>query len=152
MLALTAILIGWASSALYSQPRTLEYLEVAPLAYVDSAAEPIAPSKPALANTYTSLPAFSTTAGYKGLDHYLKKSINYPEVARLRGEAGIVKVRFVILPSGKIENIKVMDAPSDALAVEAVRMVEAMPLWTPATKANMPVKSTYQINIDFNLR
>ncbi len=102
--------------------------------------------------TYNALPYLASTAHFNSVEEYIQRYMAYPDVERKRGKNGMVKVQFDIMPDGHLENIVVIDAPSEAFAQSARELVSNMPLWQPAIKANKPVKSRYQLNLNFNLR
>jgi len=103
-------------------------------------------------NVYTSMPYMASTARFVNVDEYVRKNVQYPDGARKRGASGKVKVQFDILTDASLDNIKVIDAPSEAFAAEAIRLVREMPRWEPATKNYQPVKTRYQLNLNFSLR
>ena len=75
--------------------------------------------------------------GMEELSKWLNKNIRYPKTCIDKAIQGPVILNFVVNADGSISDIKVYRAPDPYLAIEAVRLVEQMPKWEPAT-----VKST----------
>ena len=86
---------------------------------------------------------------FKGdLMGYITKHINYPVEAKKKKLEGKVYVGFVINTKGAVEDVKVLKGIDPLLDNEVVKMVKAMPVWTPgedkgkvvAVRFNLPVK------------
>ena len=65
------------------------------------------------------------------LSKYLASNIKYPQEAKEKDIQGIVYVSFVISKAGVVTNVKVKKPANELLDAEAVRVVSAMPNWTP---------------------
>jgi len=85
-------------------------------------------------------------------EQYMQKNMRYPESDRLRGNSGHVTVQFDIAPDGRVYGVTALSAPSQTLAYEAVRVIEAMPAWLPALIDSTPVTSRYRLRVAFSLR
>ncbi len=87
---------------------------------------------------------------------YLRANIVYPDSAIDLGLEGIAYVSFEIDSTGKIGNVKVIKKVPGApiLDREAIRVISAMPDWTPGTmngkrcKVVMSVPVRFQITIE----
>jgi TonB family protein len=94
---------------------------------------------------------------YKGgedsLARYLSRNIRYPRAAQENGIKGTVFVQFVVDRDGTIRDPKTVGAKlGGGLEEEAIRVVKAMPKWTPgrqdkknvAVQFNLPIRYTLQ--------
>lgn len=64
---------------------------------------------------------------------YLQESIHYPAEEAKAGKQGTVYVSFVVEKDGSVSNVKILKGVADApgLSQEAIRVITAMPKWTP---------------------
>ena len=83
--------------------------------------------------------------------NFLLKELDYPEIAALVGEQGVVFVNFVVSKNGSIQNAKIAISVSPALDKEALRVVKSMPNWKPGEKDGKPVNVSQTIPIGFKL-
>lgn len=90
--------------------------------------------------------------GEEALLDYIRKNTHYPEEAVEAQISGIVYVGFVINTKGKVTDVKLLRGVSAVLDNEAVRMVKAMPDWTPGRQNGKPVRVAYQVPVNFTLR
>lgn len=89
-------------------------------------------------------------AGMEALYQYLQKALQYPAQAREKKISGKVWVRFQVNTAGKIQNAQVIKGLGYGCDQEAIRIVENMPLWHPATVNGKPVTTALKIPIAFN--
>lgn len=89
--------------------------------------------------------------GQAELNKYLSKAINYPEEASDNGIQGRVIVSFVVNTNGSIVDVEVLRGVHPALDKEAMRVVKAMPAWTPASNQGKKVRSKFTLPINFKL-
>lgn len=89
--------------------------------------------------------------GNDALAKYLQSSVSYPSEAVKNNEFGQVLVSFVVDADGSVKEVKVVRGVSSSLDTEAVRVVNAMPKWTPSTKDGNAVKSQLSLPIVFHL-
>lgn len=96
------------------------------------------------------LPEFP--GGQDGMMKYLGSSIKYPKVARKAKVEGTVVLSFVIGKDGAVSDIenKTPDVGPDLVA-EAIRVVKAMPKWTPGMDEGKQVKVRFALPIKFKL-
>ena len=83
------------------------------------------------------------------LEDYLKREIRYPQEARQAKEAGSVSVTFVVEKDGRITDAEVSKNVSPALDAEALRVVNAMPLWVPGRQGGQPVAVYQSVTVPF---
>ncbi len=87
--------------------------------------------------------------GHMGLIQYLSSNIRYPEDAKKTGAQGRVVVSFIVEKDGSISNARVTKPTYSSLDEEALRVVNAMPKWTPGKVNGKPEKIKYSIPINF---
>ena len=86
----------------------------------------------------------SATAGQP-----LVLSMQYPEDALAERAEGIVQVSFVVEKDGSTSEFEVLDEHHPALEAEAVRILQQMPKWTPATQDGVKVRVEYTVPVKF---
>ena len=90
--------------------------------------------------------------GESALYRYIATNIKYPAEAMKRNEQGRVVVRFMVGADGRVSDVSVLRGVSSELDAEAVRVVENMPAWIPASDKNgRPVACTYSLPVHFAL-
>jgi TonB family protein len=111
------------------------------------------PIKFKLQDNYTT--STNTTASFIGgevaLSEYLANNLKYPKKARKKKIEGTVVVNFVVTINGKIQGATITQSLNKDCDTEALRLVNAMPKWTPATKNGIPAMSTHSLPIKFKL-
>ncbi|MDE7165744.1 MAG: M56 family metallopeptidase [Bacteroidaceae bacterium] len=119
--------------------------------------------------------------GMEKLYEYLSHNIRYPEIAQKYGVQGRIHLQFVVEKDGSISDIKEIDihnnkraivvtaykaqndSPEElrkegenkgrkALQEEAIRVVRAMPNWTPARSKGQPVRTIFILPVMFRLK
>lgn len=101
----------------------------------------------------------TTKAEYKGgveaLYSFLGENIKYPESAKDENIEGTVYVQFTISDNGSITHSEAKNNPKhpvdERLEKEALRVINSMPEWNPATANGIAFKSTMQLPIAFKL-
>lgn len=89
--------------------------------------------------------------GPKAMMEYLKTNIRYPQIAKENGIQGRVILQFVVDETGKVRDPKILRSVDPALDAEAIRLVEAMPLWTPGKQDGKAVAVRYTLPVNFSL-
>lgn len=82
---------------------------------------------------------------------YLAANIKYPASAVKAKKQGRVIVSFVIQKDGSVTNARIVKSVDPELDAEALRIVKAMPNWTPGTQDGKPVNVNYTIPVVFSL-
>lgn len=82
---------------------------------------------------------------------YLAANIKYPASAVKAKKQGRVIVAFVIQKDGSVTNARIVRSVDPELDAEALRIVKAMPNWTPGTQDGKPVDVNYTIPVVFSL-
>lgn len=81
---------------------------------------------------------------------FIARNIKYPESAYKQNLSGKVALRFVIEPSGRVSNIKVLEPVGGGCTQEAIRLLQ-MIRWMPGIRAGMAVRSFMNMDIVFKL-
>ena len=89
--------------------------------------------------------------GVAAMDAFLKKELQYPEVARKNGITGTILVEFVVEKDGRLTNVKVKVPLFPDCDQEAVRAVKAMPRWIPGKNNGKPVRCSFQVPVTFRM-
>ena len=118
------------------------------------------------------LPQFP--GGDAKLMEFLMRNVKYPKQAEEYGVQGRVRVQFIVEKDGSITKPKVVEASQDAndpqvviakatvsekdykagvqaLKDEAIRVVKAMPKWTPGKRRGKVVRVKYTIPVTYRL-
>lgn len=90
--------------------------------------------------------------GMEALYKYLAQNIKYPQLARDNNITGKVYVTFVVERDGSIANPKVLRDIGGGCGAEAIRVVKAMPKWTPGKQRGKAVRVQFNLPVNFNLK
>ncbi len=82
---------------------------------------------------------------------YLSENVKYPALAIKAQEQGRVVVSFTVEKDGAISDVKVARSVTPSLDAEAVRVVKAMPKWTPGKQGGQLVRVRYNVPVSFKL-
>lgn len=80
---------------------------------------------------------------------WLADNVKYPAEAANEEVQGKVIVEFVITKTGATDEVRVLRGLHPALDEEAVRVIKAMPAWTPGKQNGQPVNVSYTLPITF---
>lgn len=94
----------------------------------------------------------SFPGGQGALMQWLSDNIKYPVIAAENGIQGRVIVQFVVSKTGSISNVNVVRGVDPSLDKEAVRVVKAMPNWTPGKQNGTTVNVRYTLPVTFRLQ
>lgn len=89
--------------------------------------------------------------GQSALMSYIAKSVKYPKAAQESGTQGRVIVQFYVERDGSITNATAVRSVSRELDAEALRIINAMPKWTPGKKQGKAVRVQYTVPVNFRL-
>jgi len=95
------------------------------------------------------LPQFP--GGNHALFQFIKDNQRYPQIAKENGIQGRVILQFVVDETGKVSDPKVLRSVDPSLDAEAIRIVKAMPRWTPGVKDGKAVAVRYTLPVNFSL-
>ena len=88
--------------------------------------------------------------GDAALMKYLLSHINYPPMAAERDIEGRVIVQFLVdKTTGKVSDVKVVRTADRDLDKEAIRVVKALPIFTPGRHKGKPVDVWYVLPVTF---
>lgn len=90
--------------------------------------------------------------GTAKLMEFLKKELNYPQVAIDNNIQGRVYVEFVVNKDGSIQDVKVARGVDPSLDNEAIRVVKKMPKWTPAEQRGKTCRSRFTLPVLFKFK
>lgn len=81
------------------------------------------------------------------LGKHLKNIFAMPRISQQMGSAGRVFVNFIIERDGSVSNVTVVRSIDPYIDAEAVRVVHALPKFTPAKQRGKPVRTSYTLPI-----
>jgi protein TonB len=90
--------------------------------------------------------------GEVALNRFLSRNIEYPIMAIETYIQGRVFLTFVVEKDGSITNVKILRGIGSGCDEEAVRVVQAMPKWTPGRQMNRNVRVIFTLQISFKLQ
>ena len=94
----------------------------------------------------------SFPGGESAMKSYLNSNVKYPDVAQENGVQGRVIVESIIAKDGSMSDVKVIRSVDPSLDREALRVVKAMPKWTPAKLKGIPVRTKCTTPVVFRLQ
>jgi len=89
--------------------------------------------------------------GEEALYSYLANNTRYPQMAKDAGISGRVYLTFVVEKDGHITDARVLRGIGGGCDEEALRVINAMPKWTPGLQRNRPVRVQFVMDIKFTL-
>lgn len=92
------------------------------------------------------------TGGMEKQLQFMMQNLKFPKEAEKAGASGTVRVHFIVEKDGTLTDVKVPDSVHPALDAEGIRMVKAMPKWTPAQLKGKAVRSKMMLAIPFRLK
>ncbi|MBR4460478.1 MAG: energy transducer TonB [Paludibacteraceae bacterium] len=100
---------------------------------------------------YIVMPEFP--GGQQELFNFLSSTVRYPIECQEKRIQGRVVVMFTVAKDGVISNIKVQESSGNAdLDAEALRVIGAMPKWSPGTLRGKPIRVMYTVPVNFRLQ
>ena len=89
--------------------------------------------------------------GMAELMKFLQQNVKYPVQAMKDSIQGRVVVQFTIKKTGEVANATAIRSVSPELDAEAIRVVNAMPLWKPGEQRGQAVNVKFTLPIQFRL-
>lgn len=89
--------------------------------------------------------------GREALTRFINKTLKYPVIASENGIEGTVLCTFTVTEDGTITDAKITNGIDPSLDKEALRIINAMPKWTPAEKDGKKVETPINLPIVFNI-
>ena len=90
--------------------------------------------------------------GEKAINEFISKTLQYPVIAQENGIQGKVVCSFIINQDGSVTDAEVISGVDPSLDREALRIVSAMPKWTPGTQRGKAVCVKYTMPVTFTLQ
>lgn len=101
-------------------------------------------------NTVEVMPSFP--GGHDAMNKYISENLKYPIKAQEKGVAGRVTIRFIVRENGEIDDVTVIRGIDEELDEEAIRVVKAMPKWTPGKQKGQAVPVYFTLPIFYKLK
>lgn len=119
---------------------------------VETVAAPVAvtPDDDKVYEVCDEMPMFPGGPG--ALLQFIAKNVKYPADAIESKTEGRVSTCFIVEKDGSISNVEVLRSVSPSLDAEAVRVIKAMPKWTPAKDKGKVVRVKYTVPVTFRLQ
>ena len=89
--------------------------------------------------------------GMQAMIEFLQTNMKYPEDAAKQKVEGRVIVQFVVETDGSVTDVHVAKQVFPSLDAEAIRVVKAMPKWTPGKDKGRVVRVKYNLPIVFRM-
>ncbi|MHB8207400.1 energy transducer TonB [Mucilaginibacter sp.] len=89
--------------------------------------------------------------GAAGFVSYLGENIRYPSEDVRKHVSGKVRVTFVVEKDGSLTEVKAINAPSETIAAEIIKVVGTSPRWSPGMQNGLPVRVQYTILFMFSM-
>lgn len=89
--------------------------------------------------------------GPRAFGAFLQKNLRYPSVAQRVKAGGKVYVQFVVNTDGTIQDLQVIKSVGFGCDEEAMRVIKAVPRWTPGKQSGHAVRSRFTQPITFVL-
>ncbi len=80
-----------------------------------------------------------------------KRILIYPAEAQKAGIKGRVFLSFIVHKDGQITDVNVLKGLGSGCDEEAIRLVKAMPRWTPGSQDGQPLNVRYNWPISFGM-
>lgn len=83
---------------------------------------------------------------------YLGNNVKYPIIAQENGIQGRVVVQFTVRKDGSIDDVVVVRSADPSLDKEAIRLISAMPKWSPGRQRGKAVHCKFTVPVVFKLQ
>ncbi len=113
------------------------------------AKEKMQPDKNGVYQIVEEMPRFA--GGEHAMFKFISENVKYPQEAKDKNISGRVFVNFVVEKDGSVSHVEAIRGIGGGCDEEAVRVVKAMPKWTPGKQKGKPVRVSYIIPFVFKL-
>lgn len=96
------------------------------------------------------LPEFP--GGMEAYFKFMQDNLKYPEECEAKGEEGRVLIQVVIDKEGNVTMPEIKKSANELFDAEALRVVKAMPKWTPGQDGGEAVDVKYVVPVTFRLK
>jgi protein TonB len=90
--------------------------------------------------------------GLQALSQFIADNIKYPQLAKENNITGRVFVSFVVEKDGRVGQVKILRDIGGGCGNEAVRVVKLMPKWKPGKQRGKPVRTQFNLPVNFDLQ
>ena len=87
--------------------------------------------------------------GMEAMIQFMQQNMKYPKDAQKLNKQGRVLVNFIIEKDGRVSNAVVVKSVWPSLDAEALRLVRAMPKWTPGKQNGKVVRVKFTMPFSF---
>ena len=116
----------------------------------DEKADKLVKDKDGIYNRAEVMPVYP--GGQDALQSYITDNLQYPEDALNSDVEGTVHIQFAIDEQGNVSNARVVgNKLGHGMEEEAVKVVSAMPKWTPGMIKGKKVKAWYTLPVTYSL-
>jgi len=84
--------------------------------------------------------------------NYVAKNYQFPPAAKEQGVNGKVILNFIVEKDGTLSNIKIVRDLGFGTGLEAVRILEKSPIWKPGIQNGRPVRVSYSLPINLQIK
>lgn len=109
----------------------------------------VSQTDPKVFDTVEQMPEYP--GGMQAMIAFLQVNMKYPEDAAKQKVEGRVMVQFVVETDGSVTDVHVAKQVFPSLDAEAIRVVQAMPKWTPGKDKGRVVRVKYNLPIVFRM-
>jgi protein TonB len=109
----------------------------------------VSQTNPKVFDTVEQMPEY--LGGMQAMIAFLQTNMKYPEDAAKQKVEGRVMVQFIVETDGSISDVHVAKQVFPSLDAEAIRVVQAMPKWTPGKEKGNVVRVKYNLPIVFRM-
>ncbi|WP_223860718.1 energy transducer TonB [Spirosoma validum] len=89
--------------------------------------------------------------GMRAMENYLLTTVRYPAEAKKAGIIGRVFVSFIVEIDGRITGVERLNGLGFGCDEEAIRVINAMPRWTPGSQSGRPLRVKYRLPVLFGI-
>ena len=83
------------------------------------------------------------------MNNFISRTLRYPDDAFERRAEGLVVFAFIVDADGTLSNFRQMRSADPSLDAEALRILQLMPPWQPATHRGQPVRTEVTVPLAF---
>ncbi|MFC6100641.1 energy transducer TonB [Olivibacter domesticus] len=94
----------------------------------------------------------SFPGGMRAFLNYVADNYQFPPAAKEQGVNGKVILNFIVEKDGTLSNIKVVRDLGFGTGLEAVRILEKSPIWKPGIQNGRPVRVSYSLPINLQIK
>ena len=89
--------------------------------------------------------------GLEAMYKFITDNLKYPQLALENGIEGRVYINFTVEKDGTISDVRVLRDIGGGCGQEAKRVVEMMPKWNPGKQKGKPVRTSFNLPVNFVL-